>query len=130
MKQIYHPYYKWEDFKNGMYQTIFENEEELIQKAVNLLSNPLEFYTICLFILDEWKIATDVNLSNTGCNRKAWLGQAACCYKNRVPEILTREAWQRLTEEQRNIANEVAQKIIDKYESEENDRRIRETVGR
>jgi len=129
MKQIHHPYYKWEDFKNGMYETVFENEEKLIQKAVELLSNSVEFYTICLFVVDEWKIATDVNLSNTSCNRKAWLGQAACCYKNRVPELLTREAWQRLSEEQRFNANVVAQKIIDKYEFEEKDRRVRETMG-
>lgn len=118
MRQIHHPYYEWEDFKNGMYETVFENEEVLIQKAIDVLSDPVEFYILCLFVLEEWKIASDVNLSNRACNRKAWLGQAACCYKSKVPELLTREAWQRLSEEQRFAANVIAKKIVDKYESE------------
>jgi hypothetical protein len=34
--------------------------------------------------------AVEVNLSNTNCNRRAWLGQAACCYRFSVPGFCSR----------------------------------------
>ena len=42
MIQIYYKYTEWEDFQNGMFETKFKNEDELILKAAKLLRNGLD----------------------------------------------------------------------------------------
>jgi len=117
MKQIYHPYWKWEDYKNGMYDLNMENSEEKVTLAKYLLCHLNEFHKTIELVIENWPIATSENLTNISCNRRAWLGQASCCYKYKVPEILTRIAWKELTEEERINANKVADLCIKKYES-------------
>ena len=116
MIQIYHKYTEWEDFKNGMFETKFKNESTLIKKASELLSNEKEFYKISIKVLENWKISTDVNLSNKNSNRQSWIGQAACCYAYKVPELLTRKAWNGLDQLTKVKANLIADKIILLYE--------------
>lgn len=129
LKRIYKPYTLWEDYLNGMYDySKSDNDSILIEKACKLLSNETLFFNTCLNVLDNWKISSDVNLSNVSQNRKAWLGQAACCFKYKVPEILTRFAWSEINEEQRIKANNVAQKIISIYEAK--NRRIHTAMGK
>ena len=65
MKQIYHRYDIWEDFQNGMYSTdLNNNEEELIRKAVLLLSNKKMFDIKCSEVIKKWVISSEVNLTN------------------------------------------------------------------
>jgi len=116
MIQIYYKYTEWEDFQNGMFETKFKNEDELILKAAKLLSNEIEFYNTSLKVLDNWKISSDVNLSNKNSNRQSWIGQAACCYAFGVPEILTRKAWNGLDNTIKIKTNLIADKIIKVYE--------------
>lgn len=127
MKQFFEHYEKWEDYQNGMYCGTFENNAELIEKAKSLLSNPSLFYETALKLITSWPIATKINLTNLGCNRRAWLGQAACSYLHNVPEILTRQAWVELNELQRFEANSVAEKIIVLYERK--DLELHQEVG-
>jgi len=117
MIQIYHPYWLWEDYKNGMYSNSTENSEELIFLAKTLLSDPIEFHNILQEVFKNWPISTIVNMTNLSCNRRAWTGQAACCYKYRTPETLTRVAWKYMTEEQRIAANKIADRCIIEYEN-------------
>ena len=117
MKQFYSHYENWEDYKNGMYCIETKpNELELINNAIVMLSNVFLFNDTCKEILINWPIAVKVNLTNKQCNRKAWLGQSACNYKFNTPEILTRQAWSRLTDLQRYEADNVALKIIKNFE--------------
>jgi len=116
MKQIYHKYTEWEDFQNGMFETDVKNKEELILKAIQLLSNEVDFYDTSIKVLKDWKIASDVNLTNKNSNRQSWVGQAACCYAFGTPEILTRKAWNSLCDTDKIKANIVADKIIKIYE--------------
>ena len=74
------------------------------------------FLNTCIEVIENWTISTKVNLTNKQCNRKAWLGQASCNYKYKVPEILTRIAWSKLDIIQQYEANEIAQKVINSYE--------------
>jgi hypothetical protein len=127
MKQIYHKYVDWEDYKNGMYRTNYKNEDELIDRAKKLLSNEDEFYSVSLDMINDWVISSDVNLSNKGHNRRSWIGQAACCYECETPESLTRVAWGELDNETKRKANLVADKIIRIYE--EKYRRLYQNVG-
>ena len=116
MIQIYYKYTEWEDFQNGMFETKFKNEDELILKAAKLLSNEIEFYNTSLKVLDNWKISSDVNLSNKNSNRQSWIGQAACCFAFKVPELITRKAWNTLDNKTKIEANLIADKIIRIYE--------------
>ena len=127
MIQIYHEYTEWEDFKNGMYETVFVNEDKLIQKAIDLLSNKDLFFKTSVKMIDDWIISSDVNLSNVRHNRRSWIGQAACCYKYGVPESLTRFAWADISSIKKIEANNVADKIIRIYE--ERYKRIYKDMG-
>lgn len=117
MNQIYHHYTLWEDFRNGMYETTSNNEDTLILLAEKLLSNTAAFYKASLDMVKDWAVSSEVNLTNTGCNRQAWIGQAACSYKHNVPEYCTRIAWGNLTDAQRWSANEIADRVINIYEN-------------
>ena len=114
--RIYHHYTLWEDYHNGLYRTTWDNEDLLIAKAIELLSNPDLFYSVALEMIDQWPISAEVNLTNKESNRKSWIGQASCCYYANTPEILTCMAWGKLTQNQRDISNAVANKIINHYE--------------
>jgi hypothetical protein len=119
MKQIFEPYEKWEDYKSGMYNSsgIIDKDKKVIE-SINLLSSPTDFYESCKKVMQEWKVSTDVNLSNKSINRRAWLGAAACMISNSCPEYLTRVAWSLLNEDVQQKANNIADKIIQEYERE------------
>lgn len=128
MEQIYIEYQKWEDYLCGMYNTndVIDKDKKVIN-AINLLSNPTEFYKACQLLINDWKNSSDVNLSNRNQNRKAWLGAAACMYKHEVPEYLTRIAWSLLNKQVQDLANKIAEKIINEYETK--NREIHSNVG-
>ena len=117
MKQFYKEYNYWEDYITGMYEFPKQKDEErFINLAMEMLSNKDLFLNTCKEVLINWTISSKVNLTNKQCNRKAWLGQAACNYKYKVPEICTRTAWGKLSIEQQNEANKIAEKIIISFE--------------
>ena len=117
MNQFYSHYENWEDFKNGMYCISKQsNEKELINNAIVILSDNDMFFETCKELLQNWPISIKVNLTNRQCNRKAWLGQAACSYKFNVPEILTRISWGKLSKIKQFQADQIALKIINYFE--------------
>lgn len=118
MKQRYANYLEWEDYLNGMYEISIDNDEDMILRSVELLSDNIYFESILHKVYKEWPISISVNLSNRSCNRQAWLGQAACSYNHKGNELTTRQAWSRLTGIQRYQANLIADKFIKKYERE------------
>ena len=128
MNPIYHDYRKWEDYKNGMFSHYKkEDEEVLISLAIKVLSDPVFFDSILNKVYNEWIYSKEENLSKKGSNRQSWLGQAACCYKYKVPEVLTRKAWGKLSNKERYLANKVADKYINGYEEE--NRRFYKNLG-
>ena len=115
MDRIFHHYDTWEDYHAGMYDESKEGRNERVMFAVYILGNEQICREAMEKVIDEWKTATEYNLSNAEINRKAWLGQAACsCYGN-VHEDETREAWGYLTDDQRIKANAIAAEIIKKW---------------
>ena len=116
MTQVYEPYNRWEDYHAGMYKLDVTDKDKYVINALSMLSDTELFYLTCKEIKQNWKIATDVNLTNKGQNRRAWLGAAACCYKYGTPEFLTRIAWGLLNRNVQDAANEVAEQIIREYE--------------
>jgi len=117
MDQFYKEYYYWEDYINGMYE--FPNQKDInthVNNALKVLRDNNLFLDTCKSVVEKWVISTKVNLTNRQCNRKAWLGQASCSYKYKVPEICTRIAWSRLSVKEQTEANEIAEKIIINFE--------------
>ena len=119
MNQFFAKYEFWEDFQNGMYDQFKPDQEEgLILKAIDILTSEKLFLAACKSVILTWPISSKVNLTNTGCNRKAWLGHASCSLIHKVPEVCTRKAWGRMSEEQQVRANKIAQIVINSFELE------------
>lgn len=117
MIQVFHHYKKWEDFQNGMYRKVNASDDHfLCDKATELLSNPDICFQAMKRVTIEWPFSTEHNLTNLGQNRRAWLGQAACCLEFGVPEELTKIAWNALDHRQQENANGVADVIIKQWE--------------
>lgn len=118
IKRSYHHYERWEDWKHGLYRINSKiNDPILITKSIKLLRNLDNLYEMMKKVSKEWKYATEENLSNINRNRQAWLGQAACCLNHGAPENLTKEAWHKLTENEQNQANAIADRVIKEWEN-------------
>ena len=117
MQRVFHHYSLWEDYHAGMYDESKDGRAERVKQAAKILGTPDICRKAMEKVVSEWKIATEYNLSNLEINRKAWLGQAACCCYAGIHEDETREAWGIMTEEQRIEANRIAAIIIRKWQS-------------
>lgn len=120
MIQRFYHYTMWEDFQNRMYDEVKEGRPERVKQAVKLLSDETLLYQQMTRVTNEWKYATEQNLTNASINHQAFLGQTACSIWKGIKEDETREAWGHLTCEQRYKANRVADRVYkewkDKYE--------------
>ena len=118
MRQIFHSYTLWEDVNNGILEDCYNEEETevLTLKAKSLLCSMDDFAEVANNVINEWKFSSEQHLSNKARNRQAWIGQAACCYKYRVPEHITKYAWRLMTKKQQDNANYIADLIIKSWE--------------
>lgn len=120
-KRYYSHYTLWEDYKHGMYDLTKEYNEKETEKMANdakqLLSDSKMFYRIGKKMLDEWKIAAKVNLTNKNRNRQAWIGQATCCYSLALPERITKIGWRLMMPTEQKEANKVADNLIFEWEN-------------
>ena len=125
MRQKYYPYTMWEDFQHGMYDELKDGRNERVKKAVFLLSSPKLLREYMKRVSHEWKYATEQTFTNPSINHQAFLGQTACNMYAGIKEDETREAWGRLTNDQRYRANEVADEVfnewVKQYERENNE---------
>ena len=117
MERIYHRYEYWEDYKAGFYNNISGvNKDLMINKVVELFSSSELTETYMNKVIEKWKYSCEHNLTNLSLNRIAYLSQSACCIYAGVPSSITMEAWHLVSEENRNNANKIAEKIINNYE--------------
>lgn len=115
MQRVWYHYEKWEDFQNGMYNEEKEGRQERVQKAVSILTDEDLLYQMMSAVTHEWKYATEQQLTNTRANPQSFLGQTACCYCAGIHEDETREAWGKLTPEQRYKANAIADRVYKEW---------------
>jgi len=118
MNRIYHPYQEWECYQNGMYSQEKDNDIDLIEKSRNLLSDKDATMEAMTSVILSWKKSCEHYLTDLSSNRRAWLGQAACCFEHGSSEQATCKAWWQLTDEQRFVANAVADSVINEWEQE------------
>ena len=119
IKQVFHHYETWDDYKSGMYQppcieslNTGISSEERIEKAIYLLSDSKLLREYMQKVVKEWPIATEEVLTNPESNGRAWLGQCACFMYGRCHDEETRKAWVMLNPSIQNAANKIAEQII------------------
>jgi hypothetical protein len=93
-----------------------EEQKTLLPIAVDFTGN-VELYGAAMKeVIMAWPNTMLNSLTNPSLNKRAFLGHCACCYKIQVPESVTRAAWWMLTEQQRALADEAAQIVIDSWQ--------------
>lgn len=107
MKQIFHHYNLWEDWKAGMW-----GRDDRLQEAIDFTGDHERYGQAMKEVTEHWKYACEHNLSNQTINRRAWIGHAAVCFKLGICESTTRQAWAHLNDRQRYLANLQADKNI------------------
>lgn len=117
MKQIYHPYWNWECFKNGMWNKRPKEYEEIeLPKIIEFTGDHIKYGSAMMEAVKNWPVSCENFLSNASMNRRAYIGHAGCCILNGWPEYLVRQAWGKLTDMQRFLANKEADKAIRSWE--------------
>ena len=111
-------YDKLECYKYGFFSTgVCGHDRNQSILAEKLLTDEDRFYETCIRLLDEWPITSVCNLSNKEINRRAWLGQSSSFFLYSCCDACTKKAWNRLTREQQDRANNVADRVIKEWET-------------
>ncbi len=114
MERIYHPYWLWEDFKNGFYDNISgEKKKELSLKVIELFNDSKLTKENMMRVINEWKYSCEHNLSNDSMNKIAYLGQAACCLYAGIPNSITMESWSLLSKERQKESDKIANEVLE-----------------
>ena len=117
IKQIYHHYEEWEEYRYGMWRIILgAKRKEFLEQTIKFIGNTELYGSYMLKVVDMWPISCEQNLTCPGINKQAWIGQAACCIALGCPEDITREAWRYLSKKQQDQANEKADIAIKTWE--------------
>jgi len=85
------------------------------RKAVEFTGNHKLYGSFMMLVIETYQISCEHNLTDIGMNRRAWIGHAACFMAIGCPEYVTRAAWSEITELQRELANNEADKAIKKW---------------
>lgn len=115
MKRVYHPCDTWEEMASNMWGTVIDRKL-FLKRAIEFTSDHKKYGRFMRIVIDKWPISCENHLTNLNINRKAWLGHAAVAYALECPEDITREAWGKLTDEQRFLANKEAARTIQIWE--------------
>ncbi len=121
MDRIIHPHYLWEDYLHGFYNK-GDASQENVEKCCELLSDQALFWDVMCQLTIDWIYSTEFNLSNTTINRRAWLGQAACCYQYGIESNVTVIAWGMLDGKTQIEANKTANNMIELFKRNEDDK--------
>jgi hypothetical protein len=100
-----------------MWRKVSANEEpEYLKKAIAFTGNHKLYGSYMMKVIQSWPISCEQNLTDLSINRRAWVGHAACCLAINCPEYITRQAWAFLNKEQQDLANNEADRAIEKWE--------------
>lgn len=130
IKQVYVPYWEWEDFINGMWSKSNDEEKDL-KTAIEFTGDHLKYGAAMKRVIIEWPRTMLNSLTNPSINKRAFLGHCAVCLELKIPEYITRQAWKRLTDQQRYDADQVAQETINEWTKQygEQNKPVRAIVG-
>jgi hypothetical protein len=117
-RRFFCSYEELEETKAGMWRLVSGKDKSiaLIASAVALLRDRQRLTVAFARVLSEWPVSCKAEFTSPG-NHLAWLGQAACCLEFGAPEALTRRAWWKLTEDERETADELAASAIAQWKA-------------
>lgn len=119
MKRVWHRFERWEDYRAGMWRQVgAADARSFLARAIDFTGDAALYGSYMRKVIKCWPIACEHNLTDTGMNRKAWVGHAACCMAIGCPEDVTRAAWAHLTQQQQDDANAQAQAAIEEWEAD------------
>jgi hypothetical protein len=131
IKQVYVPYWKWEDYINGMWRKVPKEQElAMLIKAIEFTGNHIKYGSAMLEVSKKWPKTMLNSLTNQSINRRAFIGHCAVQYKIGIPEYITRMAWKELTDKQRFLADDIAEKTIKHYLNETRNSRLHKNLGK
>lgn len=111
--RIYHPYTIWEDWKGGFYDNCSgEAKQEKINSAIRMFDSEQLTREYMMKVINEWKYSCEHNLTNNTINKIAYIGQAACCLYDKIPNTITMEAWSKIKKENRKRADQIALEVL------------------
>lgn len=125
IKQVFVPYYEWEDWINGMWV-----KQGDIEYAIEFTGDWKRYGEAMGEVIEAWPRTMLNSLTNQSINRRAFLGHCAVCYKLGISESVTREAWGLLSDQQRYDADAIAEKHIRHYELERKNTVVHKGVGK
>lgn len=111
LKRVYHPYWLWEEVAGGMWSDV-ANKAEMLRLAIAFTGNSQLYGSFMQSVIKHWPYSCENALTDHSLNKRAWIGHAACAFALGCPEHITREAWGYLTDEQRILANQEADRAI------------------
>jgi len=114
--RIFHPYWLWEEIDANMWGDVADRKSAL-KKAIAFTGDHVKYGRFMLRVVSEWKYSCENALTDYSLNRRAWVGHAACALALGIPEDITRAAWGELTDEQRLLANNQANRAIQHWEN-------------
>jgi hypothetical protein len=121
MLRSYYHFEVWEDYMNGMYETLTGKERNImLNKAITLASDSKLFGEWMLKVVNDWPLCCAQNLTDQHTNQRAWIGQAAICMALKCPEDLTRIAWGCISKQQQEEANAQADIAIEEWNEKQN----------
>lgn len=119
IKQVFHPFSVWEDHKHGFYNNISGgNKTEMTKHVIQLFCDPEKTKELMERVVKEWPFSCEHNFTNESMNKIAYLGQAACSLYKGVPCTVTMEAWSKVPKEFQDIADGIAEVIINQWETD------------
>lgn len=110
-KRVYHPIHAWEELKHGMWDDV-DDRKSYLERAIAFTGDAKLYGSYMVRVICEWPISCENALTDSALNQRAWVGHAACALAINCPEDITREAWGKLTDEQRFLANKEADRAI------------------
>lgn len=86
-----------------------------INKAIEFTGDHIKYGEAMKIVVEKWPNTMLNSLTNPSINKRAFVGHCAASDAIGCPEHITRLAWRELTEEQRVLADAVAQETIDEW---------------
>ncbi len=114
--RIYHPYWLWECYKAGFYETRRLLDDDI---ALNMYKEFLQdlnrFGASIERVFAEWPHSCEHFLTNTSMNRIAWLGQASMCIHSGVPSKF-KGGFKLMSQTEQDAADALALKYLKEWE--------------
>ena len=110
-RQVFHPYYDWEEVRYNMWGRV-EDRRSYLLSAIAFTGDHKKYGSYMMRVVEEWPISCENAFTDPHLNHKAWVGHAACALAFQCPEDIVRQAWGHLSDEQKLLANQEAGRAI------------------